>query len=246
VLSELGKRTAQIELPGGFDRILVIELARDEVTAEVASDTHARIAVHAGRYAIRASRDGKLFAGQVAVASGSVRTVRADELVPSALVATASKGAADPDAGSPASLVVAGGGGSGVARGLGVVPGLRAELVAPTGGSIAVDLGSRAGTGFRETSMRAFAGYRRTLSGAAWSTWAGLELGGGTVLQSSSGKLAYSGVLAGGAVAGGALRVARRLAIAIETTVPVEVMKRDGKTAVLAAPAAWLGLVVPL
>jgi len=98
VLAELGKRTAMIELPGGFDRILVIELARDEVTAEVASDTHVRIAVHAGRYAIRGSRDGKLFAGQVAVASGSLRTVRPDELAVSTQAATAIKGAADPEA----------------------------------------------------------------------------------------------------------------------------------------------------
>ena len=66
------------------------------------------------------------------------------------------------------------------------------------------------------------------------------------MLQSVSGKLACSGVLAGGPIAGGALRIAPTLAIAVETTVSVEVMKRDGKTAVLAAPAAWLGLVVRL
>jgi caspase domain-containing protein len=244
ILSELGRRTATLELPGGFERILVTELARDQVMAEVTSDTHVRIAVQPGRYAIHASRDGQLFAAQVAVADDTPRIVAKDELLPSPVAVTTRKSAV-PSASSD-QLLVATGGSTGVANGLGIVPGMRVELVLSSELSFALDAGSRAGTGFRETSMGVFAGLRRGVWHGAWSAWGGLEVGGGAVLQSELHPLAYSAVVAAAGLAGIAYGLAPRISVAAETTLPVELMKRDGHAALLVVPAAWLGIIVQL
>ncbi len=244
VLSELGRRTATLELPGGFDRILVSELAHDQILAEVTSETHVRIAVQPGRYAIHASRNGQLFAAQVAVADDTPRIVGKDELSPSPVAMTTRKGALV-DA-SPGQLLVAAGGGAGVARGLGIVPGLRVELVLPSGLSLALDAGSRAGPGFRETSMGVFAGLRRDVWHGAWSAWGGLEVGGGAVLQSELHPSAYSAVVAAAGLAGFAYDLAPRISVAAETALPAELMKRDGRAAVLVVPAAWRGVIARL
>lgn len=244
VLSELGGRTATLELPGGFERILVTELARDQVMAEVASDTDVRIAVQPGRYAIHASRDGQLFAARVVVAGDTPRIVGKDELLPAPLAVTSRKG--DAASASSGQLLVAGGGGAGVARGLGIVPGLRAELAWPSGLSLALDAGSRAGTGFRETSIGVFAGLRRQVEHGAWSAWGGLEAGGGAVWQSEIHPVAYSAVLAAAGVAGIAYGLAPRISVAAETKLPAELLKRDGHASVVVVPAAWLGIMVRL
>lgn len=244
VLSELGRRSATLELPGGFERILVSELARDQVMAEVTSDTHVKIAVHPGRYAIHASRGGQLFAAQVAVADDTPRIVGKDELLPSPLAVTTRKGEFAGD--SSSELLVATGGGAGVAHGLGIVPEMRVEFVLPSGLSLAVDAGTRAGKGFRETSMGVFAGLRREVGHGAWSAWGGLELGGGAVWQSEAHPFAYSAVLAAAGIAGAAYDLAPRISVAGEVTIPAELMKRDGHTALLVVPAAWFGLIVRL
>lgn len=242
VLSELGRRSATLELPGGFARILVTELPRDQVIAEVTSETHVRIAVRPGRYAIHASRDGRLFAALVAVTAGPPRIVRADELLAAPLAVTTHKGAT---AGAPSGqLLVAAGGGKGVAAGLGVVPRLRVELGLASGLSLALDGGSRAGTRFRESSLAAFAGVRRDAWRGAWSGWVGLEVGGGAVWQSELHRLAYSAVVAAAGVAGIAYGVAPRVSVAAETTFPVELVKRDGHVAALVVPAGWVGVIL--
>jgi hypothetical protein len=242
VLAELSKRTAMLELPNGFDRIVVIELAGDQVTAEVTADTHVQIAVQAGAYAIHASRDGKMFAGEVSVAIGGWRIVRSDELSRAAAAATTSKGGhANVPAGS---LAVALGGRSGIADHLGVVPAVRAELATQAGPSLTLDVASRAGTSFRETSILLLAGYRRGIVRGAWSAWLGLEIGGGAVMQSEIHPFAYSGILATGGVAGLTLDVARHVSLGVETTLPVELIKRDGKEALVVLPGAWFAIAM--
>jgi hypothetical protein len=244
VLSDLGKRTATLELPGGFERIIVIDLARDQVTAEVTADTHARIAVEAGRYAIRAWHDGKLFAAQVAVASGLPRVVRAEELSATAVPVTTSKGAlAELPSGR---LLVASGGRAGVARQLGVVPGVRVELITPSGLSLAVDASSGTGTGFRETALGAFAGLRTIRARAAWSAWVGLDVGAGAVLQTQLHPTAYSGMVAAAGLAGISFALTPGLSIAVEAALPVELLKRDAKAALVVVPEGWLALGVRL
>jgi hypothetical protein len=244
VLSELGKRTATIELPGGFERIVVIDLARDQVTAEVTSDTHVSIGVQSGRYSIHASRGGKLFGAQIAVANGNVRVVRADELSVTEIEATTEKGGPAPR--SLGRLVVASGGGTGVARHLGVVPGVRAVVITPSGLSLAVDATSGSGTGFRETSLGVFAGVRSVRSRGPWSAWAGVDVGGGVVMQTQLQPDAYSGMFVAAGILGTSFALTRRTSIELETTLPLELMKRDGQAALVFAPAGWLGVGVKL
>lgn len=244
VLSELSKRSAMLELPGGFERIIVIELAHDQVTAEVTADTHARIAVQPGRYAIRASRGGKLFTGAVAVAAGRQLVVTSEALVPTTIVVTAPKGGV---LGTPAgSLLIAAGGGVGVAHGLGLVPGMRLEFVTPAGLAFALDAGTGSVRGFRESSFQLAAGYRRGIAHSGWAAWLGVEVGGGAVVQSETDAGGYSGVVTAGAITGASLELTRGMAVAAEASVPVEWLKRDGKRVLVALPAAWLGLVIRL
>lgn len=54
----------------------------------------------------------------------------------------------------------------------------------------------------------------------------------------------YSGVVGIAGIAGVSLDLTPRLSLAVETTLPAEMMKRDGELAVVVMPAGWLGLVV--
>lgn len=126
------------------------------------------------------------------------------------------------------------------------MPGARIELVTGRGLSLALAAGSRAGSGFRETSLRGAIGYRLGLTRGAWSAWAGLEAGGGAVIQSRQHPTAYSGVLSAGGLAGIALEATRRIAVAAEATLPGEWLKRDGKATLILVPAGWLGVAVRL
>jgi len=241
VLAELSKRTAQLVLPGGFDRIVVVDAARDQVVAEVTSDTHATIAVLAGRYSIRASRGGALYAGTIAVTSDGRCEVRSDQLSPVPSVPTTSKGGAPVN--DVTAVMVSGGLSTAVADRIGVVPGGRVALVTRRGLSLAISAGSRAGGGFRETSALALAGWRAQWTTGEWSGWAGVESGAGTVVQTVKPTM-YTGALAAGALVGLARDVTPGIAVAIEATLDAELLKRNGKLAVIAPPTAWLGLVM--
>ena len=246
VLAELTRRTAMLELPAGFDRVLVID-ARDQITAELASDAHGPIAVEPGRYVIRAMRGHQAFAGQVTVALASKRTVRADELARVDTVATIKKGADPSAAAATWSTFVGAGGGAAVASGLGIVPNLRAELASPRGLSFALAAGTRRGDGFRESSTLVFAGYRWGIASQPWSAWLGGEIGGGILVQSQlQPAAAYSGAAGVGLLVGGSLALGRGVALALEGTLPGLVVKRDNRITIVPLPSVFLGLNVRL
>ncbi len=242
VLAELSKPTAALDLPKGFERILVTELARDQVIAEVTSDGRGVIAVQPGRYAVRAWRDGKTLTGQVTVALGETRVVRSDELSVAETISTTGKGEVSA---ARTSLFVAAGGERGVANDLGVVPGMRIELRGRTV-SLALTAGSRYHAGFRETSSLLLAGYRRSLERDGYAAWAGVEAGAGAIVQSDLHPDAYTGALAVGAAVGASLRLARRASFAAEATLPAALIRRDGNASIVPLPAVWLGMMVSL
>ena len=244
VLADLATRTATLVLPRGFDRILVIDLARNQVTAEI-TNMHGPIAVAPGTYAVRAARAGKAFGTRVAVAIHTKREIRADDLAPVASLTTIAKGA-DDEPERRWSMFLGGGVSSGIADDLGVVPNLRARLDSPFGVSLALTTGTRTGPGFRETSSLALVGYRRGLASGRWAVSAGVEAGGGVVVQSQIEPTAYSGVFAAGLVAGASVDIVPRVSLALDATLPAALLRRDGELAVVALPAAWLGLSVRL
>ena len=254
VLTELAKPTASVELPKGFSRGLVIDVARDQVIAELTSDVRPVIAVQPGLYAVRAWREGKVLAGRVAVAANERRSVHWDELSPATDVATRSKG--DDDLGVAARLAsdgerpalgVAVGVSGGVATGVGAVPSLVVDGRLASGWSLSLAAGSRSVSGFRETSIALLAGYRVTTAPRAVRAWAGVEGGPGFVTQSPAmGSLAYTAAAMARPAVGAFAHVTHDVAVELSGRVPVAVLERDGKLAAVPLPALWLGILVNL
>src|SRR6185369_15058765 len=92
VLSSLTHPNAALELPAGFERALVIEVARDQVIAELPADARPVLAIQPGRYAIRLWRGGQVSGATVTVAAHEQRSVRWDELGAVAEQPTRAKG----------------------------------------------------------------------------------------------------------------------------------------------------------
>lgn len=250
VLTELNRPTASIELPHGFERALITEIARDQVIAELTTDARPVIAVQPGRYGIRVKRDGKLVAGRITVAANEKRIVKWDELTVTEVVTTRKKGPDDDLAVAVAPaprLVIAGGVGAGVADGLGVMPSLRAEVWLPARVTVAITADTRDSGSFRESATALLVGYRSGLERGPLSAWAGLEAGVGLFVQTPmSRSAATSGALVGAPALGASISLDSRFAIAIEAALPVALLRRDGTTAAVPLPAAWLGLRMEL
>lgn len=249
VLTELTKPSATLELPTGFQRVLVIELARDQVIAELTSDTRRLLAVQPGRYAVRAWRDGRILAGRVTVAANERRAVRWDELTATGSVETRSKGGAEPQPRAPVTttLFVGGGGEAGVATDLGTVPTLRVSMRHGSGLTLALTAGSRRHATFRETSSVLLVGYRAAITRGRFRAAAGVEGGGGTVVQTpSAGPTAYTGALVIAPCVELGIAVSDRISLALEAEIAAAALERDGRTVVVALPAAWFGVVIGL
>lgn len=259
VLTELATPNAALELPQGFQRVLVIELVRDQVVTELTADSRALVALQPGRYAVRAWRDGRVFAGRVTVAAGEKRQVRWEELAAIMTSAPRAKGAPhgarleasdgwrDARSSGRPILQLAAGGQRGVADALGVATSVRVGVrsASPTGLSFAANVSTGTGDRFRETSALLFGGYRFGLDRGALRAWAGLELGGGAIVQSlTSGSSSATPALALAPMAGLSLRVAGPVAVTLEAHLPATLLTRDGEPAMILLPGAWLGLLV--
>ncbi|MFT3693768.1 MAG: caspase family protein [Kofleriaceae bacterium] len=245
VLAELTKPTARLALPSGFDRILVIDRAHEQVIAEVAADARDTIAVPPGRYAIRAWRGTRVYAGQVAIGIDERRDVHTNDLDLTDSVTTTSKGGDDL---APWHVLATVGASGGVADNVGVRGSTRIELVSPRGLSAALSVSSRSNT-FRESTALALVGYRTGLTRGALHGWLGAELGTGFVLQTGlmhDVPAAYTAALAFGAYAGISVDVAPRWSIALTPAYDAAVLRRDGKAALVGLPGIWFGVGVKL
>jgi hypothetical protein len=254
ILTELTKPTARVTLPAGFDRALLIDLVRDQVIAELASDVQPRLAVPPGRFAIRAWRGGKAYGGRVAIAAGEMRAVTWSELTASEGPAIRSKGPAlrarsleEPDA---FALSLAAGAQRGVAVGLGAQQSLRFAVAAarPRGPYAAVSVATGTGMGFRETAMFGVGGYRLGGASRRWRAWAGLEAGAGLLVQRESGEQTME-VLTGSTIAGAvaptlgiAFKVVPALAVTLEGNAPLTLLRRDAEVAAVILPGVWVGV----
>jgi hypothetical protein len=258
VLAELRHPSASMALPGGFDRSLVLDAERDRVIAEVpASAAATRIALSPGRYAVRAWRGQKVVAGAVTLHAGESRTVWAEELHPVSATLVRAKG----DGGDydlelengpwherPLSLSMLGGFGTSVAGDLGIMPAARLELDfgRVSGPSLALDLASGRGVGFRETSVLALIGWRWGIAHRRLSGFVGGQAGGGSILQDidHSSLSTPVGVIA--PWVGGSVRLWGPLALAAEAQYALRVLQSDNSTDVQLSPSAWLGVRVGL
>jgi hypothetical protein len=246
ILTELARPTAALTVPAGFDRVLVIDAARDQVIAELGPGASSRIAVMPGRYGVRGWKREQVFEGKFAVARGELRAVRSDELRAITLSASRAKGELTAGAHTPSlpiALGVAAVARDGIA--LGALGGLRVGVRSPAlrGPTLAFDVATRRAGELRETTTFVFGGYRLGREAGRLRAWAGLELGGGVVLQ-SVGATTSTGAVAIAPLAGLSLALTSRAALVFEAHVPAALLKQDGEITVVALPAAWLGVVV--
>jgi hypothetical protein len=92
VLAELSHPAAALELPAGFDRILVVQLLRDQVLAELPAGAALRVVVPPGEYAVRALRGGEARSARVTVGAGETRVVKKTDLQAAGYGRAAAKG----------------------------------------------------------------------------------------------------------------------------------------------------------
>jgi Caspase domain len=250
VLTQLSRPSAVIEVPPGFDRLLVVQARRDQVIAELVAGSARRLAVEPGGYALRAWRDGKTYAAVLVVAANESRSVRADELQATTAPMVAAKGDVPP-AGESAvdrpQLLVAGGAERGIASQLGALGSLRVSLRTARGPRAALELATGRGPDFRETHADLLAGLGLTRGRGRLRASAGLEVGGGLMMQAPDGRASrWSGAGVAAVVGGGALRLDGRLWLALEGWAPLVLVRRDDRTTAVFLPAAWLGVIVDL
>jgi hypothetical protein len=240
ILTELARPSAAFTLPDGFDRALVIDVGHDQVIAELGRGDPTRIAVVPGRYAVRAWKAGRTFEGRLAVAANEQHAVRWDELGATTLSVSTAKG--DEPVLRSIAFDVGGGARAGIASELTALESVRVG-VRWSALSLAVDVASRRDGALRETDALVFAGYRFGVASGGLRASIGLEVGGGVIVQSIGGR-STSGVGAAGPIGEVSYAITPRLAVAANAQVPAALLKRDGKLAIMALPAAWLGVVI--
>lgn len=242
ILTELTQPSAALTLPDGFDRALVIEMARDQVIAELGPGAPAQLAVTPGRYGVRAWKADRVYEGRVSVAANAVRAVRWDELQPVTLAMTLSKGSAPP----PMIIDVGFGPRGAVADRLGSVPSLRVG-VRRKRLSLALDLGSWEMQNVRESTVMLLGGYRFATHTGRVHAWIGAEAGVGLIRQSLDNTIGSSGAAAIGPSAGLALDVTQSAQIALHGHVlAVAVTQKDLSLGPILLPGLWLGVGVRL
>jgi hypothetical protein len=95
VLTEVTQPSAVLELPEGFERALVILVRRDQVLAEITSDTTRKVALAPGEYAVRVWKGTRAYATRVETKAGEVKKVDWSNLSEVPSPAVARKGESD-------------------------------------------------------------------------------------------------------------------------------------------------------
>jgi hypothetical protein len=258
VLTQLQKPSAVLDLPVGFDRLLLVAVPREQVLAELGPRSGHRIAVPSGTYKLRAWKGTQTFAARVAVAGGQTLQVAAAELIPVHAEPAVGKGGADvdvtavsaPPAGQeqdqrPWSLAVGLGLMEGVAKDAlleGVDLGVQRRF-----GAKRVDVVLRAGSG-RAPGMRE----NRVTGEVMPSLWAGLGrfgaglgigLGAGTAIEQVDGRqIHWSGLAFASPTVLVGFRLDRDFALQASADIPITLLRRNDRMTVTAVGALWLGL----
>ncbi len=248
ILTELAQPSAALALPDGFDRALVIEVARDQVIAELGPGTPAHVALTPGRYGIRMWKGTQAYEGRVLVVANAVRGVRWDELAKVTLSSSQAKGDIERSAPGPSLPFAISGAISvrgGIADELDVLGGARVGVrsLRRTGRALELDVVT-AGNGIvRETSVFVFGAYRFGIGDGRLRGWAGAEAGLGAVFQASTSS-ASSGAVAASPTLGASLGLTRSVALALELHAPATLLVKDGDVALIVTPGAFIGAVI--
>jgi hypothetical protein len=261
-LTELQKPSALVQLPAGFDRILLVAEHREQVLAELGPQSGRRLAVPAGGYQLRAWKGTQAYAARVVAQGGQVSYVAETALAPVASSLAVRKGGApmgaavdvvatrrgsirDEDAPAPWALFA----------GLGLMDGAARDAVLASArvavqrgdGAVHLDLVLTGGTGrapgMRESRVTA------EVAPSLWTGWGrlgagfGLGLGAGFAQeQIDHGGVHWSGLVFVSPGVRFALRVSQRLSVQASAELPITLLRRDNHTTIAALGSLWLGL----
>lgn len=254
VLTQVNAPLSALELPEGFERVLLLQLVREQVLAELPAGVPRRVALPPGEYAVRLWKGGRLHSAQVRVARGEVRQLRWSELSPEGARAGVAKGEAASSIQAPrparAGLLVVGAGVRGTATlGPTPMPLLHLSFLAGSGHGLALGLalGTASLGSSHETASQLSLGYRWAYTGQHLSVFAGLEAVGQFVHQSSGGKAIGWSLHPGlGPWGGVTWAVTERVRMVLEAHAPLAPIMVDGRTRGVFTPEGRLGLAFVL
>jgi hypothetical protein len=260
VLTELRHPSAALDLPAGFDRLLLVATAREQVVAEIGARSAHRIAVAPGVYHLRAWRGARTFTTRIELAQGQERKIASADLLPvDAAGALAAKGdetviatharparRSPPASSSPgwaasAAVGIDGGISDGALLKIGRV------AVERRGDWQRLSLALAGGTGRTDRMRENRVGAE--LLESWWTTnriinvGAGLGLGSGVAFErTDAGATHWSGLAWASLAVRLEVALTRDTALELAGTLPVTLLRRDGAAAVILLPAAWLGV----
>jgi hypothetical protein len=250
VLTQIRSPSAVLQLPPGFDRLLVVDARRQEVVAEIGASGARRLATQPGRYDLRGWHGGRLFAGRVTVAANGDRVVTAGELVETRALAPASKGAtADlagtvdrPDGPGRSWRALAGLGLVGASSDA-TTPLLLGRLAvrSPQRWVAALVGGSWRQRAFRESQVQLRFGRHRAW-GRSLRLVAGGELGAGIILQNTDrGRWLWTTAASAAPMLALEWALGRSLDLVLAADLPLTVLRLDRKVAARVSPGVLLG-----
>ncbi len=260
VLTRLQQPSAVLDLPVGFDRLLLVSTPREQVFAELGPRSAHRIAVPPGTYRVQAWRGSQGFGTRVMVVRGQELRLASAELVPMHAGGAVAKGELAPAVAlstvalpaserplrSPWSASVA----------LGLLDGAAKDALLAGGrfgversfGAKRLALSLCAGTGrapgMRENRVTAEVMPSWWLGAGRLSAGLGAGLGAGTGIEKvdSGGQIHWTGLAFASPTALLEVRLADQFAMQASAELPVNFFRRDNQMTATALGAVWIGL----
>jgi hypothetical protein len=254
VLANLEKPSALLRLPGGFERIFVADVARDQIVAELPEGAAREIALAPGTYGIRAFLQGKALVTRVRLGAGSICDVAPGDLQPADVPLVAAKGAEGSAnveqslvaSGEGARIAVAVGATSTIAKGTAFAWGMRIGFEGESlhGFELAATGSTASGpdASYQENNASLRVGYPFRLHLNPVTLSASVEGGVGYVWQTvPNGPVGAS--LAGllGPRLMGRMRLSQHVSLSLEAEAMVTALSIDGGFAVRVMPQGYLG-----
>jgi hypothetical protein len=250
VLTRLNAPSALIETPADFERLLLVDQARAEVLVELGSKASRRVAVPAGRYVLHGWRGGQMLRAEVAVRPGDARLVSLADFSPAPAMVGFRKGDAEgavfdqPHDPRGLSLLLGIGAQGPAAASLDFLPAVRLRVsgAGRRGPTLALDVASGRGQGFRENRLELLVGFEQRWRPGSWRFTAGTEAGAGWTGQAIDGQGTLgSGVFTAALLGSAGLMLGPSWSMTLLVQAPASLVRREGKSALLWQPAFWLG-----
>ncbi len=254
VLTEVTHRSALVQLPPGYDRLLIEDLSSAAMLAEVRDRAPSRLALPPGRYKVTAVREDRRFTATIQIGPHEQRILREQDLalerreaialLPKGDLATVYR----PTENGRALFSALAGMASGVAQGRFIAfTGQLGFRQHPAGGWDANLTYARGrGTSFREQAAFATVGWGLGLAGRRMFGRASVRAGGGAVWQSlpGAGGTIWTPAGTAGLDIGGGAFLNSRMALTLQSWLPAVLLRRDQRLQVITLPAVTGGLIL--